>query len=81
MKSPLVKLTVSVPRELVEITDEVAREKKASRSKVVAACLREMAEKRLKKELERGYREMAEENLRFANTASETVQEILPEWE
>jgi metal-responsive CopG/Arc/MetJ family transcriptional regulator len=56
MTIQVVKVTVSVPSELVKMADKVAKERKTSRSKVVASCLEELAKKRLEAELEAGYR-------------------------
>jgi metal-responsive CopG/Arc/MetJ family transcriptional regulator len=75
------KLTVSVPKDLIDLMDEIARERKVSRSKVVASCLQEFADKRLQEELKAGYIAMAAENLEFARMASELAHEVLPNWE
>jgi metal-responsive CopG/Arc/MetJ family transcriptional regulator len=56
------KLTVSVPEELISFADEIAREKKISRSKVIALFLQELAEKRRDEEMAEGYLAMAKEN-------------------
>ena len=59
MTVQVVKVTVSVPSELVKMADKVAKERKTSRSKVVASCLEELAKKRFEAEREAGYRAMA----------------------
>ena len=41
------KLTISLPSNLIQVADEIAHEKKISRSKVVSSCLQELAEKLL----------------------------------
>ena len=64
MSTQVVKLTISVPRELVKMADKVAKEKKISRSKVVTSCLQELAKQRLEAELEEGYRAMAKDEQR-----------------
>lgn len=56
------KLTISLPKNLISFADEIAHERKISRSKVVSQCLEEFAQKRTIKLMEEGYREMAEEN-------------------
>jgi len=43
MAAEAVKLTVSLPQRLITVTDEVAYEKKISRSRVIASCLQELA--------------------------------------
>ena len=64
MTIQVVKVTVSVPSELVKMADKVAKERKTSRSKVVASCLAELAKKRLEAEMEEGYRAMARDEQR-----------------
>ena len=74
------KLTVSLPRELISLADRIAKEKKISRSKVVSACLQELAEKQRVAEMAEGYKAMAKEQKQFAAMASEIEHEVLPEW-
>jgi metal-responsive CopG/Arc/MetJ family transcriptional regulator len=64
MTVQVVKVTVSVPSELVKMADKVAKERKTSRSKVVSSCLEELAKQRLTAELEEGYRAMASDEQR-----------------
>jgi metal-responsive CopG/Arc/MetJ family transcriptional regulator len=64
MTIQVVKVTVSVPSELVKMADKVAKERKTSRSKVVASCLEELAKKRLEAEMEEGYLAMARDEQR-----------------
>ncbi len=74
------KMTVSIPRHLILFTDEVAKEMHVSRSKVVSTCLQQFADERLRAEMEEGYRVMAKEHARFAETAATIAHEVLPEW-
>ena len=64
MTTQVVKVTVSVPKDLVKMADKVAKERKTSRSKVVSSCLQELAKKRFEAELEEGYRAMAADEIR-----------------
>ena len=75
------KLTISVPKNLIEVADRMAREKKISRSKIVSECLEEVAEKWLRAEMEAGYKALANENLQFACDSMRVVNAILPDWE
>ena len=77
MTGQVVKLTISLPRELLLITDEIAAEKKISRSKVVYMCLRDLADQRLQQKMAEGYKMLAEDNLKFANQAINIAREIL----
>ena len=68
MTIQVVKVTVSVPSELVKMADKVAKERKTSRSKVVASCLAELAKKRFEAE-----KHLAEETF-------DAQREVLPVW-
>ena len=81
MSRKVERLTISVPSDLIALTDEIANEWKVSRSKVVSTCLQELAYKRLRHDMAEGYKVMAKENLRFAREAAETAQEVIPAWE
>lgn len=74
------KLTVSLPRELISLADRIAKEKKISRSKVVSACLQDLAEKRKVAEMAEGYKAMAKEQKQLAAMAANIEHEVLPEW-
>ena len=77
MAREAVKLTVSLPQSLIAVTDEVAHENKISRSRVISLCLQELAEKRLRKRMEEGYKSMARENLQFAEQTIDLAREAL----
>ena len=64
MTTQVVKVTASVPKDLVKMADKVAKERKTSRSKVVSSCLQELAKQRFQAELEEGYRAMAADEQR-----------------
>jgi metal-responsive CopG/Arc/MetJ family transcriptional regulator len=81
MASQVAKLTISMPRDLIALADEVASEKRTSRSKVIAACLQELAERRLRAEMEEGYKVMAKEQREFANMTFELQRRVVPKWE
>ena len=74
------KLTISLPEELISFADELAEERKVSRSKVFSSCLREMAEKYRVAEMAEGYKAIAKEQKQFASMASEIEREVIPEW-
>jgi len=77
MAGESVKLTVSLPQRLIAVTDEVAHEKKISRSRVISLCLQELAERRLRERMEEGYKAMAAENLQFAEQTVDLAREAL----
>ena len=74
------KLTISLPEELISFTDEVAKEKKISRSKVISACLQATAKNYRVAEMREGYEALAKDHKEFADMAIKIAHEILPEW-
>jgi metal-responsive CopG/Arc/MetJ family transcriptional regulator len=80
MTIQVVKVTVSVPSELVKMADKVAKERKTSRSKVVSSCLEELAKQRLEAEMEEGYRAMARNEQR-EKEALEWAENTLEDFE
>ena len=81
MTVQVAKVTISLPKDLIALTDEIAEEMKVSRSRVVSSCLRELAEKRLRAEMEEGYKAMAKEQRQFAKMAFELQRRAVPDWE
>jgi len=81
MTMQVAKLTISLPKDLIALTDEIAEEMKISRSKVVASCLQELAKKRLRAQMEEGYKAMAEEQRQFAQMSFELQRRVVPDWE
>lgn len=74
------KVTISLPEELVQLADRLARERKTSRSQVFQACLQDIARQKFEADLAEGYRAMAEEHKEFAERAIRIAHEVLPEW-
>jgi metal-responsive CopG/Arc/MetJ family transcriptional regulator len=81
MTTRVEKISLSLPSDAVKFADELAKEWKMSRSKVVSSCLLDMATKRLHEQMAEGYKAMAKENRKFANEAINLAHEVLPEWE
>ncbi len=80
MSTKMVRLTASVPQNIVEETDKIALQLKSSRSKLVAESLKEMIEKRQKQHLAEGYRVLADKHQDFAGGSSAAIKEVMPEW-
>jgi len=78
--SQVVKLTISVPRDLISFADKVASKDKISRSKVISNCLSELARKHKIQLMEEGYKVMAEEHRQFAAVALALAHEVVPDW-
>ena len=75
------KLTISLPEELILFTDAFAKKKKISRSKAISLCLKELAEKQRITEMAEGYKFIAEDQKKFTSMVSETEHEVIPDWE
>jgi len=76
MTTQVAKLTISLPKSLVLLADEVASEENISRSRVVSNCLSELAQKRKMRLMEEGYKAMAKENSDFAKLAFGLQSEV-----
>jgi metal-responsive CopG/Arc/MetJ family transcriptional regulator len=72
------KMTVSIPKRLVDFADEMANEQKTSRSKVISGCLEDLEKKRKQARMEEGYRALAKKHEEFAQMAAEIAFEVLP---
>ncbi|MBI2997955.1 MAG: ribbon-helix-helix protein, CopG family [Deltaproteobacteria bacterium] len=72
-----VKLTVSLDQDLVETLDEMSRQSKKPRSRVVQEALRLWRRKQLHDKLAEGYRAMAEEDRETAERHLPAFREIL----
>ncbi len=80
MDTRVEKVTISLPRDLVTLTDKIARERRISRSRVISACLREFGERQIRAEMEEGYMAMAEEQRELAGMVFELQSKVVPEW-
>ena len=75
------KLSITLPEYLVSFADEIAAERKISRSKVVSDCLEEYIKRRKLDEMAEGYKVMAERHNDFARVTEGIMMETVPEWE
>ncbi len=71
------RFTIYTKPELKELVERVAKETKTSRSKVVSQCLEELAQKRMLKLMEEGYKTMAKENKDFAKMTFELQRRVV----
>ncbi len=71
------KVTISLPKHLLDLADRLARERGTTRSAVICELLEKEERARVQALMAEGYQEMAEENHRLAQEAfppaSETV--------
>ena len=72
-----IKLTVSLDQDLVQTLDEMSRQSKKPRSRVVQEALRLWRRKNVHDKLAEGYRAMAEEDRKTAERHLPAFKEIL----
>ncbi len=80
MTTQSLRLSLSVPKDIVSGVDAIASEKKLTRSKLISKCLEEMIEKEKRELLIEGYKAMAKEHVEFAKLSSHAAKEVLPSW-
>jgi metal-responsive CopG/Arc/MetJ family transcriptional regulator len=66
MTAKMGKITVSLSEHLISSVDHIARDRGISRSKLISILLEELVCKQQEELLSEGYREMANENMAFA---------------
>ena len=71
------KVTISLPKKLVDYADQLAKERAKTRSAVIAELLEKEEKARIQALMEEGYREAAEENRRLAEEAFPLASEML----
>jgi len=72
-----IKLSITLPEELLIMTDEIAKKKKINRSQVISQCLNDVKRKQFEEELKEGYIAMAEENEAIAKGAFQAQSEVV----
>ena len=71
------KITISLPRNLLDFADRLVLEWSTTRSGVIAELLAREEKVRVHALMAEGYREMAEENLREAEEALDLTREVV----
>ena len=74
------RFTITTRPELKAIVDEIARENKTNRSRVITQCLEELAHARQEKLMIEYYKTMAKEDRDFARKSTKVIQEIASTW-
>ncbi len=65
------KLSISIPKNLLAVADDMAAEMKISRSAAISLCIQEIADRRRENAMRDGYLAMAEQHRKyFENSAS-----------
>lgn len=76
-RTKVAKVTISLPKELLELTDRLARERDVTRSGLIAELLEKEEEARITALMAEGYQEMAEENHSLAEESFPMVSETI----
>ncbi|MBI2304495.1 MAG: CopG family transcriptional regulator [Chloroflexi bacterium] len=71
------KVTISLPKNLLDMADRLAHERSTTRSAVIVELLEKEEKARIQALMEEGYREMAEENRRLAEEAFPLTSEMV----
>jgi len=74
------RLSITIKPELKAVADEIAKENKTSRSKVISQCLEELARNRKEKSMIKYYETMAKEHRDFAKKSVKVIQNIASSW-
>ncbi len=75
----VIKVSISVPADLLRFVDDAVRRGAGSRSEFIARILRERAEAEERRLMIEGYQEMAEENRRLAEEHLQAAAEVWPD--
>lgn len=71
------KVTISLPHELLEFADELARQRTTTRSGVITELLQKEEEAHLQALMAEGYQQMGQENRREAEEALRLTSEVV----
>lgn len=69
MATETMKMTISLPKTLATFAEEMARERRVSRSRVVSMCLEDEKRRQETELMKEGYLAMAQEYSEFAQLA------------
>ena len=80
MTAQVLRVSLSIPKNIVSEIDELASSRKLTRSKIISKYLQEMIAKEKRALLIEGYKAMAKEHGEFAALSSRVAKEVLPSW-
>ena len=80
MPATMENITVSIPKRLVTIVEQVVKENKTNRSKVISQCLEDFARRRREKLMIQYYEKMAKEHEQLIPKSVGVIQKIASEW-
>ncbi len=76
----MAKVTISLPADMLEEVDAIAREQNAPRSAIIAEMVKRSLKEQIEQEMADGYKALAEEHRKFAREAFPLAQEVWHEW-
>ena len=76
-KSKAVRVTISLPKPLLDLADRMARERSVSRSEVFADLLKKEESEELDSLMAEGYRELADQNRREVEETIHLSSEVV----
>jgi hypothetical protein len=65
---------------LVALVEEIARENKTNRSKIISQCLENLARSRREQLMIKYYDTMAKDHQDFSNKSTPVIQKIVSDW-
>lgn len=80
MPATMENITISVPSRLVALVEEIARENKTNRSKIISQCLENLARSRREQLMIKYYDTMAKEHKDFSNKSIPVIQKVASGW-
>jgi metal-responsive CopG/Arc/MetJ family transcriptional regulator len=72
----VVKVTISLPSDLLQLADETARAEQKPRSGIIRDALASYIKERERQQMVKGYQEMAALNRTLAEEANEATNEV-----
>ena len=71
------KVTISLPLDVLEFADDLAKRRSTSRSRVIVEALNNLKREQLRAQMAEGYKELASDNLQEADEAIELASEVV----
>ena len=76
----VVKVTISLPADLLQLADETAQAEQKPRSGIIRDALASYIKERERQEMIKGYQEMAMLNRTLAEEANEAMNKVWPRY-
>ena len=80
MTATMENITISIPKRLVAVVEEIVKENKTNRSRVISQCLEGLARSRKEELMIKYYETMAREHQEFAKHSPKVISKIVSSW-